>query len=153
MPEIVQGEIPVDRQTAPSSARSVWQELKSAIQGTGADYTQIAIGRAGFLLAVPMILELVRESTFWGVGVYFGGRLGPAGVATVGRTETYLFLLYSIGIGLAMAVTAIVARRIGEKDKDQAGITAVQSIFLAVLVSIPFALIGIFFARDLLAVM
>ena len=153
MPEIVQGEIPVDRQTAPSSARSVWQELKSAIQGTGADYTQIAIGRAVFLLAVPMILELVMESTFAVVDIYFVGRLGASAVATVGLTETYLFLLYSIGIGLSMAVTAIVARRIGEKDKDQAGITAVQSIFLAVLVSIPFALIGIFFARDLLAVM
>ena len=153
MQEIAQAEIPADRQAGPSSARSLWQELKSAIRGTGADYTRIAIGRAVFLLAVPMILELVMESTFAVVDIYFVGRLGASAVATVGLTETYLFLLYSIGIGLAMAVTAIVARRIGEKDKDQAGITAVQSIFLAVLVSIPFALIGILFARDLLALM
>jgi putative MATE family efflux protein len=153
MQEIVQAEIPADRQESPSSARSIWQELKSAIRGTGADYTQIGIGRAVFLLAVPMILELVMESTFAVVDIYFVGRLGASAVATVGLTETYLFLLYSIGIGLSTAVTAIVARRIGEKDKDRAGITAVQSIFLAVLVSIPFALIGIIFAKDLLAVM
>src|SRR5215468_9109345 len=153
MQEIVQAEIPADRQVAPSSARSVWQELKSAIRGTGADYTQIGIGRAVFLLAVPMILELVMESTFAVVDIYFVGRLGSSAVATVGLTETYLFLLYSIGIGLSTAVTAIVARRIGEKNKDQAGVSAVQSIFLAILVSIPFALIGIFFAKNLLALM
>src|SRR5215468_10460395 len=153
MQEIVQAEIPADRQVAPSSARSIWQELKNAIRGTGADYTQIGIGRAVFLLAVSMILELVMESTFAVVDIYFVGRLGASAVATVGLTETYLFLLYSIGIGLSVAVTAIVARRIGEKKKDQAGITAVQSIFLAVLVSIPFAVIGIVFAKDLLALM
>src|SRR6516165_1154571 len=153
MQEAMQTEISVDRKRSQSSVRSIFQELKSAIRGTGADYTQISIGRAVFLLAVPMILELVMESTFAVVDIYFVGRLGASAVATVGLTETYLFLLYSIGIGLAVAVTAIVARRIGEKDKDQAGITAAQSIFLAVLVSIPFALIGIFFARDLLAVM
>ena len=146
-------QIHVDRRESPSSVRSIWQELKSAIRGTGADYTQIGIGRAVFLLAVPMILELVMESTFAVVDIYFVGRLGSSAVATVGLTETYLFLLYSIGIGLSTAVTAIVARRIGEKKKDQAGVSAVQSIFLAILVSIPFALIGIFFARDLLALM
>ena len=146
-------QIHVDRKESPSSVRSIWRELKSAIRGTGADYTQIGIGRAVFLLAVPMILELVMESTFAVVDIYFVGRLGASAVATVGLTETYLFLLYSIGIGLSTAVTAIVARRIGEKKKDQAGVSAVQSIFLAILVSIPFALIGIFFARDLLALM
>lgn len=136
-----------------ASRQSVWQELKNAIRGTEADYTQIGIGRAVFLLAVPMILELMMESTFAVVDIFFVGKLGPSAVATVGLTETYLFLLYSIGMGLAMAVTAIVARRIGEKDKDQASITAVQSIFLATLVSLPFALVGILFAKDLLALM
>src|SRR5215813_11975355 len=140
-------------EVAPLPSSSNWQALKDAVRGTEADYTKIDLKRAIFLLAVPMILELVMESTFAVVDIFFVGKLGPSAVATVGLTETYLFLLYSIGIGLAMAVTAIVARRIGEKDKDQAGITAVQSIFLAVLVSIPFALIGIFFAKDLLALM
>ncbi|MCI0330084.1 MAG: MATE family efflux transporter [candidate division Zixibacteria bacterium] len=142
-----------DSQIPQSSAQSLWQELKNAIRGTEADYTQIKIGKAVFLLAVPMILELIMESTFAVVDIFFVGTLGASAVATVGLTETYLFLLYSIGIGLSMAVTAVVARRIGEKEKDQAAVAAVQAIFLAVLVSVPFAFIGIFFAKDLLGLM
>ncbi|HEY6626437.1 MAG TPA: MATE family efflux transporter [Ignavibacteriaceae bacterium] len=132
---------------------SIWQELKDAIRGSEADYTEIKIGKAIFLLAVPMILELIMESVFAVVDIYFVGSLGASAVATVGLTETYLFLLYSIAMGLSMAVTAIVARRIGEKEKDKAGVTAVQAIFIAVIASIPFSLAGIFFARDLLALM
>lgn len=138
---------------AEPSPSSLWEELKNAIRGSDADYTQIGIGKAVFLLAVPMILELIMESTFAVVDIYFVGTLGPSAVATVGLTETYLFLLYSIAMGLSMAVTAIVARRIGEKDKEQAGVTAVQSIFIAVLISLPFSFAGIFFAQDLLALM
>lgn len=132
---------------------SFWQHIKNAIAGTEADYTSIPMKRAIFLLAVPMILELVMESTFAVVDIYFVSKLGASAVATVGLTETYLFLLYSIAMGLAMAVTAIIARRIGEKNKESAGISAVQSIFLAVLASIPFSLAGIFYAKDLLALM
>ncbi len=100
-----------------------------------------------------MILELIMESTFAVVDIYFVGTLGASAVATVGLTETYLFLLYSIAMGLSMAVTAIVARRVGEKDRDQAGIAAVQAIFIAVLISLPFSATGILFARDLLQLM
>ena len=132
---------------------SIWQELKEAIRGSEADYTQIKVGKAIFLLAVPMILELIMESVFAVVDIYFVGSLGASAVATVGLTETYLFLLYSIAMGISMAVTAIVARRIGEKEKDKAGVTAVQAIFIAVIASIPFSLAGIFFAKDLLALM
>src|SRR5687768_10868755 len=114
-------------------ARSNWQAIKDAIRGTEADYTQIPLKRAIFLLAVPMILELVMESTFAVVDIYFVGKLGPSAVATVGLTETYLFLLYSVAMGLAMAVTAVIARRIGEKKRDEAGLAAVQSIFIAIL--------------------
>jgi Na+-driven multidrug efflux pump len=71
------------------------------------------------------------ESTFAVVDIYFVGKLGASAVATVGLTETYLYLLYSLAMGLAMAVTAIVARRVGEKDKEAAGAAAIQSIFLA----------------------
>ena len=134
-------------------SNSLWQELKNAIRGTEADYTKIGLRRAIFLLGVPMILELVMESTFAVVDIYFVGKLGASAVATVGLTETYLFLLYSIGMGLSMAVTAIVARRIGEKNLEDAGSSAVQSIFLALLASAPFALGGIFFSRELLALM
>ena len=140
-------------EVAPPSRRSIWRELKDAIRGTEADYTQIGLKKAIFLLAVPMILELVMESTFAVVDIYFVSKLGPSAVATVGLTETYLFLLYSIAMGLSMAVTAIIARRIGEKKKEEAGVSAIQSIFLAVLTSIPFAVAGIFFAKDLLALM
>ncbi|MEJ7691840.1 MATE family efflux transporter [Daejeonella sp.] len=132
---------------------SVWQHIKNAIAGTEADYTAIPLKRAIFLLAVPMILELVMESTFAVVDIYFVSKLGASAVATVGLTETYIFLLYSIAMGLAMAVTAIIARRIGEKNKESAGTTAVQSIILALLASIPFSLAGIFFAKDMLALM
>ena len=133
--------------------RSIWVELKDAIRGTEADYTQIDLKRAIILLAVPMILELVMESTFAVVDIFFVGKLGASAVATVGLTETYLYLLYSIAMGLAMAVTAIVARRIGEKNKEDAGVAAVQSIFLALICSVPFAVAGIFFSRDLLTLM
>ena len=133
--------------------RSLWRALKDAIRGTEADYTQIDLKKAIFLLAVPMILELIMESTFAIVDIYFVGKLGPSAVATVGLTETYLFLLYSVAMGLSTAVTAIIARRIGEKKKEEAGRAAVQAIFLAILASLPFAVCGILFARDLLALM
>lgn len=132
---------------------SLWQDLKNAIRGTEADYTQINLGKAILLLAVPMILELIMESTFAVVDIYFVGSLGPSAVAAVGLTETFMFLLYSVGMGLAMSVTAIVARRIGEKEREAASLAAVQAIFIAVLASVPFALAGIFFAKDLLTLM
>jgi len=132
---------------------SVWQQLKHAIRGTEADYTQIPVKKAIFLLAIPMVLELMMESTFAVVDIYFVGKLGASAVATVGLTETYLFLLYSIAMGLTMAVTAIIARRIGEKNKRDAGTSAIQSIFLAVLASIPFAIAGIFYSKELLILM
>jgi putative MATE family efflux protein len=127
--------------------------LGHAIRGTEADYTKIDIKKAIFLLAVPMILELVMESTFAVVDIYFVGKLGAEAVATVGLTETFLFLLYSLAMGLATAVTAIIARRIGEGNKTNAGGAAVQSIFLAVLISIPFSIAGIFFSKELLGFM
>lgn len=133
--------------------KSIFSELRDAIRGTEADYTQIELKHAIFLLAVPMILELVMESTFAVVDIYFVGKLGASAVATVGLTETFMFLLYSIAMGLATAVTAIVARRIGEKKSEEAGLSAVQSIFLGIMLSIPFSIAGIFFAKDLLTLM
>jgi putative MATE family efflux protein len=87
------------------------------------------------------------------VDIYFVGKLGASAVATVGLTETILFMLYAIGIGLAMGVTAVVARRIGEQQPEAAAEAAVQAILVGVLASIPFALAGLFFARELLALM
>src|SRR5690606_17419975 len=141
-----------ERVTAPAR-RSAWQELGDAIRGTEADYTQIGLKRAIFLLAVPMILELVMESTFAVADIYFVGRLGSSAVATVGLTETYLFLLYSVAMGLATAVTAIIARRVGEKRMQDAGASAVQAVFMALLAALPFAIAGIFFSKELLTLM
>ena len=134
-------------------SHSLWSELRAAIRGTGADYTKIPLRRAVFLLAVPMVLELVLESTFAVVDIFFVAKLGPSAVATVGLTESYLFLIYSVAMGLAMSVTAVVARRIGEGKREEAAITAVQAIFIALLVSIPSAVAGILFAPDLLRLM
>lgn len=132
---------------------SLWQGLKDAIRGTEADYTRIPLRRAVFLLGVPMMLELVMESTFAVADIWFVGKLGASAVATVGLTETYLFLLYAVAMGLATAVTAIVARRIGEHDASGASVTAVQAILIGVLVSVPFAVAGTIWARELLAIM
>jgi len=133
--------------------RSLWSDIKEAIRGTEADYTTISLNKAIVLLAIPMMLELVMESTFALVDIFFVGKLGASAVAAVGLTETYMYLLYSIAMGLSMAVTAIIARRIGEKNRELAGRTAVQAVFLGFLCSIPFAFAGIFFSKELLALM
>lgn len=138
---------------ASTSSHTLWSDLRAALRGTGADYTRIPLRRAVLLLAVPMVLELILESTFAVVDIFFVAQLGASAVATVGLTETYLFLLYAVAMGLAMAVTAVVARRIGEQRGEEAALTAVQAVLLAVLVSVPFALAGIFWAQDLLRLM
>jgi putative MATE family efflux protein len=132
---------------------SLWADLRAALRGTSADYTRIPLKRAVLLLAVPMMLELVLESTFAVVDIFFVAQLGSSAVATVGLTETYLFLLYSIAMGLSMAVTAIVARRVGEQRGEEAALSAVQAIAVAVFVSVPFAVVGIVWAQDLLRLM
>ena len=132
---------------------SLWAGLRDAIRGTSADYTRIPLRRAVFLLAVPMVLELVLESTFAVVDIFFVAKLGPSAVATVGLTESYLFLLYSIAMGLAMGITALVARRVGEGAREEASVTAAQALWIAVLASVPFALAGVVWARELLALM
>ena len=139
--------------TPPAGPISLWADLRAALHGTNADYTRIPLKRAVLLLAVPMVLELVLESTFAVVDIFFVARLGSSAVATVGLTETYLFLLYAIAMGLAMAVTAIVARRVGEQRGEEAALSAVQAIAVAVLVSLPFAVVGIVWAQDLLRLM
>ncbi|MCB9235151.1 MAG: MATE family efflux transporter [Bacteroidia bacterium] len=117
------------------------------------DYTRGHMGRALFLLAVPMILELLMESVFAVVDVYFVAGLGASAVATVGLTESMLTIVYAIAIGLAMGTTALVARRIGEKNPGEAGNSAVQAIMVGLAAAIPISIVGLFFAEDLLALM
>ncbi len=147
---------PTPSQDTPATdlaAQSLWASLRDAIRGTNADYTKIPLRRAVFLLAVPMVLELVLESTFAVVDIFFVAKLGASAVATVGLTESYLFLLYSVAMGLAMAVTAVIARRVGEGKQEEAAVTAVQAIIVALLVSILPAVVGIVYAQDLLRLM
>lgn len=136
-----------------SRARALLRDVRDAVRGTEMDYTKGSLGRAILLLAVPMMLEMVMESLFAVVDVYFVSSLGPSAVATVGLTESLLTLVYAVGIGLSMGATALVARRIGEKEPRAAADSAVQCVFVAVAASVPFAIAGIFFAEDLLRLM
>lgn len=132
-------------------APGFWEELRAGIRGKRRSYTSGSIGRAVVLLAVPMVLEMVMQSVFAVVDVYFIGKLGPAAVAAAGMTDSMLTVIFSVAMGLSMAATAMVARRIGEGEPDQAAVVAVQVIALGVVVSIPLAVLGVVFAPDLLA--
>ena len=129
------------------------RDLADAIRGTEMDYTQGSISRSILLLSVPMMLEMAMESVFAVVDMYFVAPLGASAVATVGLTESVLTLVYAVAIGFSMGTTALVARRIGEKNPKEAAAAAVQSIFVAIATSIPFSLAGLFFAKDILALM
>jgi putative MATE family efflux protein len=136
----------------PSRARSAWTLLVQAVRGTQADYTEGSLNKAVFLLSVPMILEMAMESVFGLVDAFFVGRLGPEAVASVGLTESFLTVVFAVAIGLSMSTTALVARRIGEKDPEQAARTAVQAIALGALASLPFAALA-FWSRELMGLM
>lgn len=133
--------------------RDLWRDLRDAVRGTNIDYTQGSIGRAILLLSVPMMLEMLMESAFAVVDVYFVSSLGASAIATVGLTESVLTLIYAVAIGLSMGTTALVARRIGERNPTEAADAAVQAIIVSLAACIPFAVAGIFFAKDILALM
>lgn len=100
-----------------------------------------------------MVLEMVMESVFALVDIFFVSRLGPEAIATVGITESMMTIIYAIGIGLSVGTTALISRRIGEKRPEKASVAAVQAIIAGLFVSLPFMLIGIFYSRDLLRLM
>lgn len=130
-----------------------WADLKLAAHGSRHDYTQGPVGRAIFLLAVPMVLEMVMESIFAVVDMFWVAKLGASAVATVGITESMMAIVYTLAFGLAIGATATVARRIGEKNPDAAAHSAVQAIFLGIIVSTTLGILGAVFAPDLLRVM
>ena len=132
----------------------LWRTVRESLAGSHhGSYTDGSIDRAIVLLAIPMVLELVLESVFAVVDVFFVSRVGPDAIATVGLTEAMMTLVYSVAMGLGMGATATVARRMGEKDPDGAAIAAVQAIALGLLVAIPAGLVGFSYARPFLALM
>jgi putative MATE family efflux protein len=131
----------------------LWSSIREALRGSHQDYTVGNLNRAILLLAIPMVLEMVLESLFAVVDVLWVGRLGANAVATVGLTESLLALVFSIGIGLSMSTTAMVARRIGEKDPGDAAIAGAQAIFLGLLISLAIGIPAFVFAPQLLRLM
>jgi putative MATE family efflux protein len=138
---------------AESHARGFWAAVREALRGTHQDYTIGSLNRSIFLLAIPMVLEMVLESLFAVTDVFWVGRLGADAVATVGITESLLALVFAIGMGVAISTTAMVARRIGEKDPEDAAIAGVQAIGLGLLISVAIGIPAGIFAPDLLRLM
>jgi putative MATE family efflux protein len=133
--------------------RSFWSSVREALKGSHQDFTTGNLNRAILLLAVPMVLEMVLESLFAVTDVFWVGRLGANAVATVGITESMLALVFAIGLGVAMSTTAMVARRIGEKDPEDAAIAGVQAIMLGLVISLVLGVPAAIYAPELLKAM
>src|SRR5215470_15419456 len=140
-------------ETARPDSHSLWATLREAFAGSHQDFTTGSIGRAIFLLSVPMVLEMAMESLFGIVNIFWVGRLGKNPAAAVGITESLLTIVFTVALGLSMGTTAMVARRIGEKDPEGAARVAEQAILLGVLISIPIAVVGSLFSRQLFQVL
>jgi putative MATE family efflux protein len=137
-----------------SEQRADWfRLLKDAVRGVETDLTQAPLNRALVMLAVPMILEMIMESVFAMVDVFWVARLGAQAVATVGLTESMMMIVYSLAMGVSIGAMALVARRIGEKDADAAARTAVQGIWLGIAMALSIGVTGAVFAPSLLALM
>lgn len=133
--------------------KQISSDIIASIKGNEQDFTSGSIRRAIFLLSIPMVLEMVMESVFAIVDIFFVSKLGADAVATVGLTEAMVTIIYAIAIGLAMATTATISRRIGEKEPDKAAFTSFQAIILGFSFSLIIAIIGIFFSKDMLRLM
>jgi len=133
--------------------RSFFRDVKEAVSGTEQDFTEGKLSRAILLLSIPAVLEMIMESVFVIVDIYFVSKLGADAVATVGITESMITIIYAISIGLGTATTSMVSRRIGEKNKSAASRTAFQAILTGLIVSIAIAVPGVIFSRNLLEMM
>ena len=133
---------------------AIWTLVKESLKGgEDLDHTSIGVKKAIFLLSVPMVLEMAMESLFALVDVFFVSRLGVNAVATVGLTESVLTLIYSLSWGLGMGITAVVARRFGEGDREGAPRSAMQGMLLAVVLGMMIAIPGFLGAEWILGVM
>ena len=136
-----------------TNSSSFWASLGEALRGTHQDYTSGSLTQAIFLLAVPMVLEMFMESLFAIVDVFWVARLGANSIATVGLVEAMLTIIYATGMGLGLSATAMVARRVGEKDREGAAVAGVQAIALGLAASLVMGAAGFFFAPHLLRLM
>src|SRR6266852_880407 len=137
----------------PESAEGMWSAIRESLRGSHRDYTVGPIGRAVILLAIPMVLEMFMESLFAVADIFWVSHLGKEAAATVGLTESLLTLIYAIAIGLSIGATAMVARRIGERNPDGASRAAVQAMVLGLIVSAVFASVGVPLSATLLKLM
>ena len=136
-----------------SSIKRLFQLIVVALRGSEQEFTTGGINRAIFVLSVPMILEMGMEGVFAVVDMFFVSKISTNAVATVGLTESILYIIYSVAVGLSMALTAIVARRIGEKDPERAANAAFQGILISSAIAIVLGVLGLFFAEDILRLM
>ncbi len=134
-------------------ARGIFTFIKEALSNKQHDYTSGSIRKAIFLLAIPMILEMCMESVFAIVDIFFVGKLGSNATASVGLTESVLAIVYSLAFGLSMGATAVVARRVGEKNNDGAARAGAQAILLAIIIAVLVSIVGIFFPKNVLRLM
>lgn len=140
---------------AESKLSRLYKIIKQSLKGAEFDYTQGSIKKAVVLLAIPMILEMVMESVFALVDLYFVGHLENSShaIQTVGLTESVLSIVYSLAVGMSMAATAVVARRIGEKNPTMAAKAGMQAILVAFLINLVIGVLGFIYARDILLLM
>ena len=137
----------------PISIKKFFEYFKIAVSGKEESFTTGSIRRAIFMLSIPMILEMLMESIFAIVDIFYVSQVSVNAVATIGLTESVITLVYAIAIGLSMAATAVVARRVGEKDLKGASQAAVQVIFLGTAVAIGISVIGILYPKEILGLM
>lgn len=135
------------------SIKKIYSEIKNSLRGEEHDYTSGNLKRAVFLLSVPMVLEMMMESIFAIVDILFVSKLGPDAIATVGLTESVITLIYALAVGLSAAASAMVSRRVGEKNYKKASESGYQAIITAIVISLILAVPGIVFAKDILRFM
>jgi putative MATE family efflux protein len=143
----------INMQSDKISLKQLIQYFKIAVTGKEQEFTSGSIRRAVFMLSIPMILEMLMESIFAIVDIMFVSKVSVNAVATIGLTESVITLVYAVAIGLSMAATAIVARRVGEKDLKGASNAAVQVIFLGVFVAAIISAIAIIYPKEILGLM
>ncbi len=145
--------INVEIPSARTDNNSFWAIVREAFVGTKRDLTQGSLAIALVLLAVPMVSEMLMESLFALFDIFFVGKLGAEAIAVVGLTESIMVIVYALAFGVAISATATVARRIGEGDAEGAAQTAVQILYLGLLVSVVLGVVGVIFAPQILALM